>query len=208
MKKQTLLILFTIVTIGLIGCSKGKKGDIDDLELAPGLTMKVDGVAWVPTMTTLFTEDFSSVEDGGQYRVLISGVRTIEYNKENVDDDVESLTMYVTIPVSKFKNPKGSYPIMIDVAKSNHSWASFSGLKASELFVSYDPGDKNKSVGTLEIKGFEIGEQKILGQNTGKEGYVKLSGSFSFKLTTLSGSHSVNISAGEFDLKNGYGFGL
>src|SRR3546814_1702622 len=60
-----------------------------------------------------------------------------------------------------------------------------------------------RTIGSLEITGFEIGDQRIPGQTENEEGYTKLSGNFHFEMyPTVGGADSdkLKITEGKFDL--------
>src|SRR5690606_8319156 len=130
------------------------------------------------------------------YYVSILGMSIIS----DKEDDVESQGFYITIPAGKFRNPKGKYQVIPTEVKVDHAWAVFS--KASGVnYLSGNPANPTTSVGTIEITGFEIGQQTVMGFPSGQEGYIKLSGNFHFKLQNINGNEMINITDGKFNLK-------
>lgn len=191
------ICLFTIISLSLFACSKKNNETPDDNFKGSGISMNIDGKAWKSTMTTLFTEEQETAETGKYYYVSILGMSIIS----DKADDVESQGFYITIPAGKFKNPKGKYPVIPVEVKSNHAWAVFSKASGSN-YISGNPANPTTSVGTIEITDFEVGQQTVMGHPSGKEGYIKLSGNFHFKLQNTNGNEMINVTDGKFNLKN------
>lgn len=208
-----LLLFMTVLSIGcLSSCSKDKSvGDeLDDiLKNEGGITMKVNGESWVSSMTTLLTDKQERDEFGEYHLVSLTGSRIINLNSQTKDDMAESITMFIAIPASKFKNPKGTYPVVWESnSKLNQSSAIFASASTVLDADTYVPSEQGQS-GTIEITGFEIGDQKVMGHPTGTEGYTKLSGTFSMDLKPLSDagtSKALKITEGKFNLSVGLGF--
>jgi hypothetical protein len=75
--------------------------------------------------------------------------------------------------------------------------------------VSGNPNNKKQVVGKLEITGFEIGNQNVLGHHSDKEGYTKLSGSFEVDVYPINGAGSkLKITEGKFNLTGAMNFGF
>lgn len=203
------LLLTIVLGISLSSCSKDPK-DSPALGNA-GMTMKVDGAEWKATMTTLFTEEHETNGMGEYHLVYIGGYRIIEKNSATEDDLTETLGLYINIPTSKFRNPKGTYPIVIKETEISHAWGLFSkstNIQEGVMYVSGDPKNRDKSVGTLEITGFEIGNQSVLGQGTDTEGYTKLSGNFQLEMYPALGTGGqLKITEGKFNMSGAIGFG-
>lgn len=192
----------------LSSCSKDKEPD-DSLQQAGGLTMKVNGESWSSSMTTLLSEEKDKEEFGKYHLVSIMASRIIEKNSKTEDDIAESITLYVAIADSKFKNPKGTYPVVWESnSKVNQSSAVFGTASTLLDADTYVPSEQGQS-GTIEITGFEIGDQKVMGHPTGTQGYIKLSGTFNMDLKPLYGkgaSKPLKITEGKFNLSGGLGF--
>lgn len=201
------LMVLAFVTLST-SCSKEGIGD-NGLSGKSGLSMKVDGESWDSWMTTMFTEKHESSEHREYYLVSLVGSRVIENNSATEDDFAESITMMIAIPASEFQNPKGTYPIVweSDVAL-NQAWAVFGTSTDIRDATTYGPSPSGQS-GTIEITGFETGQQTILGQPTGLEGYTKLSGTFRMELLPLEKTgNTLKITEGTFNLKGGMEIGI
>lgn len=201
--KCFILIAFLLTAcFGLTSCKKDNNNPLD--QGGKSFTMKVDGVPWSAQITTLFTEQHDEGQPGGgYYAVMLNGTLTVN------EEHAESLALYVSIPASKFQNPKGKYDIKGN--ENGEAWAVFSTAADIRNATTYSSLDINsgpgKTVGTLEITGFEVGDQSVLGQPTGKVGYKKLSGKFQLDLYPVDGaSAKLNVTEGKFNLSNGLGF--
>lgn len=205
MKKRYHIISIAIIAfVVVVFTSCSKVDDVKDLIGSSGMSMKVDGANWKSSMTTLFTEEHETSDMGEYYLVYISGSRIIEKNSATEDDLAESMGLYINIPASKFRNPKGTYPIIIKETEVSHAWGVFGSstdIRDATTYVSGDPQDRDKAVGMLEITGFEIGSQSVLGQGTNTEGYTKLSGNFQLEVYPMVGTGSkLKITEGKFNL--------
>lgn len=206
-KLHTTPILLTAITFIVFSvfssCSKDKDPD-DPASEYGGITMKVDGGQWNSTTTTLVTKEVESDVSGKYHAVLLSGLRGSD------DGQSETLTVHINIPTNKFKNPKGTYSVAIDEEETNHVWAIFSRITGTKnlIHVSANPDDVERTVGSLEITGFEIGDQRLPGQSTSEEGYTKLSGNFHFEMYSALGEDNtkLKISDGKFNLSAGFDF--
>lgn len=198
----TLLVMASLL---LSSCSKDNGADDGPASGKGGVSMKVDGDPWKSTTNTMMTKEVESGEMEKYHIVVISALRG------NGDDLSESLSLYVNIPASKFRNPKGTYQVAIEEEEKDHTWAVLAknvGTDASTLYVSADPDQTERTMGVLEITGFEIGNQKLPGQASGEEGYTKLSGSFHFELYSVLGTGDrLEVTEGRFDLTSGFDFG-
>lgn len=207
---RRLLFLWTIAIslVALSACSKDSDSD-DNLTKSGGITMKVDGELWSASMTTLISEQQENEEFGSYQLVSIMGTRVIDNNSSEVDDIAESITIYIAIPDSKFKNPKGIYPVVWQSSsKLNESTVIFGTAASLRDAEMYAPSESGQS-GTIEISSFEIGDQKVMGYPTGTQGYTKLSGSFKMDLKpvgTTETNKSLKIAEGTFNLSGGMRF--
>jgi hypothetical protein len=203
----TAVLLFLAVCAGFSSCKKDKDGDPLD-KAGTGLTMKIDNVPWSAQVTTLTTQEHTDGTDG-YYAVLINGTVSFENGADGDDFHAESIALYINIPASKFESPKGRYDIKALDNDHGDAWAIFSTSTDIRDAVTYSSLDKNnpdRTVGVLEITGFEIGEQTILGQSTGQIGYTKLSGNFYLELHPVDGaSAKLNVTEGKFNLSSGLG---
>jgi hypothetical protein len=202
----TILLFFALLVFS--ACSKDK--DNIDLSRNAGMTMKLDGKEWQATMTTLLTEEHETSQLGNFYTVYLNGTKIIEKNSNTEDDLVETLGLYINIPASKFRNPKGTYPIILEESKIEHAWGIFVGRDDhATTYVSGDPNNENQVVGKLEITDFEIGNQSVFGYISEDESYTKLSGKFQLNVYPLKGTGSkLEITEGKFDLSGFMNFGL
>lgn len=197
-----LLLAFTFMIF--TSCSKSDD-DINPIAASNAkLSMKVDGEAWTAVMTTLFTEEHETSELGKYYLVYMNGSRIIEKNSQTEDDLVETIGFYINIPANKFKNPKGTYPIILDETEMGHAWGVFGSstdLRDATTYISGNPDASEQSVGSLEITDFETGATHVLGHATGAEGYTKLTGNFKLDVFPMTGAGSkLKITEGTFNL--------
>lgn len=199
------LCLIALTFLVSFSCSKETKPD-DDNPGVSAIKMNVNGAQWNSMMTTLITEEKEESDFGKYYLVSLMGNRVIEKNSATEDDLAESITFFIAIPASKFKNPKGSYPIVWqNDAVLNESSAVFGTSTDLRDALTYVASPNGKS-GAIEITGFETGPQQIMGHPTGTDGYVKLSGTFHATLEPLKGTGSgtpLKITDGTFNLKAG-----
>lgn len=208
--KYAVLGLSILMTIFLFSaCSKKK--DPEELSPKSGLSMKVNGEAWQATLTTLISDEHQSEQFGGYHLVHIMGGQTTQTASGTNDDTAESLTMFIAIPASKFRNPKGIYPIVwqssADVNEATAIFASSKDLRSATTFTAGTSGES----GSIEITGFEIGAQKVMGHPTGNDGYIKLSGKFHMNLSPLEATGAagtLKITEGSFNLTGGIGITL
>lgn len=199
----SILFLTLAIGFGFLGCSKDDTGK--DANVKSSLTMKVDGKPWGTTINNLFTEEHESSEFGEYYVVLVGGQ---SLDVEDSEEDVSSFNMYIAIPKSRFKNPKGTYTVRKESEIGFGEVSASFVVSTSEhqlYYASYNPELPTETVGTVEITGFETGIQTVVGHSTGTEGYTKLSGTF--KMDLYSGEvPPVKITEGKFNLKSGIGF--
>lgn len=171
--------------------------------------MKVDGVEWKVTMTTLFTKKHIT-DHGKYYYVYLSGSRVLGESSGAEEDLVETMGLYINIPASKFTNPKGIYPIIIKESELGHLWCVFASsteLRDASIYVSGSCDTIAKSTVTLEITDFEIGKQRVFGQGSDSQGYTKLSGNFQLDIFPMDGSGSkLKITEGKFNLSDAFGW--
>lgn len=165
------------------------------------------GCAATGKLNTLFTEAHGDSQLGEYFRVFVGGQRI---GLEGSEDDLSAFSTYITIPKSAFNNPKGSYAIVKESeAKTGQATASYTGGKGSgqTSYASYHPTSPTQSAGAVEITDFEIGEQRVLGQPTGVEGYTKLSGTFQMNLYAVKESLGapLKVTEGKFNLRSGRG---
>lgn len=198
-------ILFIVASLSLCLFSCSKDDDSNGPKIDSGLSMKVDGKPWGTTINTLFTEEHES-SDFGEYYIVTIGGQSIDV--KDSEEDVSSFHMYIAIPKSKFKNPKGTYSVRKESEISFvQATASFVVSTSTHqlYYASYNPDLPEGTVGTVEITGFETGIQTVVGHSTGTEGYTRLSGTFKMDLFSNEVA-PVKITEGKFNLKSGIGF--
>ena len=202
MNRFLFLCTMAITFSALSACSGGSDSDGNSTK-SSGITMEINGEGWSSGTTTLFSEPKENDEFGAYHLVSIMGTQVISNNGETGDGVAESVTIYIAIPGSKFTNPKGTYPVVWqNSSKLNESSALFATATSLRDAEMYAPSESGHS-GTVEITGFEIGEQKVMGYSTGNQGYIKLSGSFKMDLKPVdaTGSRtSLKITKGTFNL--------
>jgi len=203
------IILLLFVSLGFSACSKEEDKGLSSKDA--GLSMNVDGREWRATITTLFTEQHETSQLGEYYYVYLSASRIIEKNSNTEDDLAETIGLYINIPASKFRNPKGTYPIILEESEMGHAWGIFGSstdIRDATTYVSGDPNNKKQVVGRLEITDFEIGNQNIFGHVSDSEGYTNLSGSFELDVYPINGDGSkLKITEGKFNLTGAMNFG-
>lgn len=197
----------------LFSCSKNNNDDSPGGSLGNStLTMKVNGENWNSFLSTLFTEEEGNSEQGDFRYVSVGGSRIIEKSSATEDDLAETITLFIAIPESKFRNPKGTYPIILKDFQVGYAWSIFGSstdLRDTTTYVSGDANNPEEPVGTLEITGFKIGEQTVLGHPSGKEGYTQLSGTFNLDVYPLGGvGERLKITDGKFNISAGLDFGF
>ena len=204
MKKKTHFIPIVILLLATLtfSCKKDDGGGKE--EVNSGFTMKINGEPWGAYLTTLFTDEHEDDTYGKHYSVLINGT----WSSGDEDALTEAMGIYVLIPADKFRNPKGTYTIRQQ--ELGKAWAIFStstDIRDATTYASVDPNNSERNLGTLEITGFEVGVQGVLGQNTGKEGYTRLSGKFQMEMFPLAeNAGKLTMTEGKFDLTSGIGF--
>ena len=202
MNRFLFLCTMAITLGGLSACSGGSDSDGNSTK-SGGITMEVNGDGWSSSTTTLFSEPKENDEFGAYHLVSIMGTQVISDNDEAEDGETESVTIYIAIPDSKFTDPKGAYPVVWqNSSKLNESSALFATATSLRDAEMYAPAESGHS-GTVEITGFEIGEQKVMGYSTGNQGYIKLSGSFKMDLKPVDATGSttsLKITEGTFNL--------
>lgn len=196
-----------IAPLLLLSCGK----DDDELNLGgAGITMTVDGQEW----KSLAAHVNSVTYDGDDTHVV-----NIVGTKASMDDEnfeeAEGFSLVLAIPASKFNNPAGTYEIGAGMGDEDSQHAAIAYFNRHENgkfthYTSFDPEDGSKTMGTITIEKFKIGEQKFLGESLGM-GYTELSGTFSVTLNSyLEGEadvRSIEIKNGRFNLKSGLGLG-
>jgi hypothetical protein len=197
----------------LFSCSKNSDDSPAEENLGNStLTMKVNGEQWDSTMSLLITEEQESSQQGKYRYVSLTGNRIIDKNSATEDDLVETIGLYIAIPESKFKNPKGNYPIILKESQAGYAWGVFGSstdLRDATTYVSGDPNNSEQSVGSVEIINFKIGEQMIFGHPTGQEGYKQLSGTFHLDVYPMNGTgNKLKITDGKFNISEGFDFGF
>ena len=197
--KSSHLLLGLFLLIAVASCSSDDNGS-GSFSGGNSFSMKIDGNHWSSSINTLFTEDMSNA-NGEYYFVTIGGVITDEAD----DPTTESLQIYIAIPASKLNNPKGIYQVNSDADMSiGQASATFTSSN-SENYLLYT--STPHTLGTLEITGFELGEQTVMGHPTGQMGYTQLKGTFNMELASVSDPSVVlTITDGQFNLSSGLGF--
>jgi len=211
MKNNNFLIPTIPQLITSLGFPARSRDKNNDKVLSPkaGMSMKVDGVDWKVTMTTLFTKEHET-DQGKYYYVYLSGSRIIDKSSNPKEDLVETMGLYINIPASKLRNPKVTYPIIVEESELGHLWCVFASstkLRDATIYVSGGPDNLAQSAVTLEITGFEIGNQRVFGRGSDSQGYTKLSGNFQLDIFPMDGSGSkLKITEGKFNLSDAFGW--
>ncbi len=203
MYKNAGILLGIFLVFFIASCSSDDNGNSSG---GTSLSMKINGNNWTPTVTTLFTEDEYNSEEGDYYLVYIGGNKLMDMENPDADSSTESIAIYIAISASKFQNPKGTYPILkeSDVTLNQASAVFMSDASGQQkIYTTTDPGQS----GMVEITGFEVGEQTIMGEPTGVQGYKKLSGNFQVVVNSIAdNTDKITITDGKFNLSSGLGF--
>lgn len=192
--------MITLLTSGIQAC---KKKEVENIVGQSSMSMKINGEAWKAMVTTLHTDPMGEDEENPEtYYVLVNGI-----DATSTDQEVsEAMGIYITIPASKFRNPKGTYPIIFKEMTPNNAWALFSSTNPKRPGHNYYPANATGTSGTVEITDFSIGQQSVFGQPIGKEGYTRLKGKFTIDLQAITGTDDrITITEGQFDLHTGIG---
>lgn len=197
--KSSHLLLGLFLLIAVASCSSDDNGS-DSFSGGQGFSMKIDGAQWNSSIYTLFTEDLNN--SNGEYHWVTLGGTLVG---DTEDAPTESMQIYLAIPASKFNNPTGVYPLMqesdMGLGQANASYTK-SDMNSYEFYTATP-----NTVGSIEITGFEIGEQTVMGQPTGQMGYTQLKGTFNMELASVSDPSVVlTITDGQFNLSSGLGF--
>lgn len=165
----------------LLSCSKDK--ETPDLDGGGGkLTFNVNGTLQTYTFTTLSTFYEEAVEDGEEYFSVIAGGSKVSLQADEYTD-TESIIFNITLPVAKFRNPRGTYGIGdYDFHPVQIILYQFNSEQELSAYASYLSDTDGKKMGEVSITDFEIGQQKFLMQDIGGEGYLELAGKFSVDL--------------------------
>jgi len=172
-----------------IGCSKDDPSPEDnDLGGRGGVTMTVDGQKLNFKFTTLMTGYQDAIEEGEEDFEVMMMASNVDFEDEGEVKNSENLYIGLTLPLEKFRNPKGTYnigfednqPVQVLLYKNITNADNSLVVYASDGFG----GDKDKSYGKLTITGYKIGKQDFglggflpEGEEPG-EGYTELTGSF------------------------------
>lgn len=195
-------VLFVLFALAFASCSKDDGQDSPESGKG-GVSMVLEGETWNSTTNTLLTKAVESENSENYHLVAINALRGMDSGTS------ETLSLYINIPAHRFENPIGSYPVAFDEEELDHSWALLKVMSeaAVTLYVSADPDLSDRTLGSLEIKGFEIGDQQLPGQNSGEYGYTRLVGSFQFELHPVDGTGGpFELTEGQFDLRSGFDF--
>lgn len=177
---RTLVVLLTLALF--IGCKKDENPEVD-LESGGGVSMEIDGKPFSFKFTSMMTDYEDAVNDGDEYFDVIATAAHIDITGNNEVGKSESLLFGITLPVSKFKDPRGSY----EVGDSDESYpvqivfwknVGIGDNSQIEVYGSFDGNDRRNSEGIFTIESFKIGKQKTLFAETGGEGYLELKGKF------------------------------
>ncbi|MFS8617230.1 MAG: hypothetical protein FWJ85_10420 [Solitalea sp.] len=203
------LLRYCLILSALLFVSCGK--DEDKFEIGKsGLTMAVDGQEWKSVIAYVSS---GTHEDDDFHLVNIIGTKADIEDEDS--EDAEAFSIMILIPNSKFNNPAGTYRIggTFGEEEGDHdAVAYFSRQENGEItqYISFDPEEPSRVMGTVTIDQFKVGEQKFLGESLGM-GYTELSGSFKVTLNTYvsgeDGYKTVELTNGKFSLNHGLNLG-
>lgn len=202
--KSSKLFLAFFLFIFIAACSDDDDNDSSNpFSSGNTFSMKIDGSHWVSNFSTLDTELIDDIPGEEYYYVYIGGTIV-----EEVDAlPIETMAIYLGIPESRFNNPMGSYSLTDNInTELNHASAIYVSSR-NDIYKTYIVTEQ--STGSVEVTGFEIGEQTFMGQSTGEIGYTKLSGKFNLELIAPDDpSDKIIITDGQFNFTSNLDFGF
>lgn len=176
---RVFVVLLTLAIF--MGCKK-EEGPEVDLGSGGEVSMEIDGKPFSFKFTAMTTNYEDAVDDGDEYFNVVATAGHIDITGNEEVGKSESLMFIITLPVSKFKDPRGTY----EVGDSEESypvqivfWKNIGVGDNSkiEAYGSFEGSDRRNSAGTFTIESFKIGKQKVLFEEMG-EGYLELKGKF------------------------------
>lgn len=201
--KSSKLFLAFFLFIFIAACSDDDNDASNPFSSGNTFSMKIDGSHWVSNFSSLNTEKIEDFPGEDYYYVYIGGTIVQE-----VDElPTETIAIYLGIPESRFNNPMGSYSLTDNIdTELNHATAAYV-YSNNDIYKAYVVTEQ--STGSVEITGFEIGDQTIMGQPTGEIGYTKLSGKFNLELIAPDDpSDKIIITDGQFNFTSNFDFGF
>lgn len=184
--KHSVVLLF-VITLS-IGCKKDNADPDLGLKDRGNVSMTVDGKKMNFKFTSMMTTYDEAIEEGEkEFEVIMTGAN-IDFSASGDVSSSESIIISLTLPVSKFRDPKGTYdigfgdnhPVQIVFFKNMEQGAD--GLIA---YASDEFNDHKKARGKFTVTGFKIGKQNYGiyggGEDFG-EGYTELKGNFQVTL--------------------------
>ena len=175
-----LLLLILVVSVA---CSSDDNtlGDEDHLIDGSGyFSMKLDGEVWsadVAYISTIGGPEWWDEDDEHLYLVTINATKYLDDSEDSENAEIFAITLVIS--EEKFTNPKDNYlaPPPDNNDEAGYSWAHYASTTDNISFMSLDPSDESRLVGSTTITDFKIGNQSFLG-----EGYVSLSGNFEYEV--------------------------
>ena len=208
-------VLGAISLLGLVVIASCKKDNSNGMDFGSKSTvsMSVNDKAWKAKMAFLVAVPPEESDDDF-YFVGISGAEVDVVSGDSFED-TEGLNIYIAIPKSKFRNPKGTYNFVSEESMNidYQAYAMFIQSSGQENIDMYVTVGSEGSQGTLKIDGFKIGKSKSIYGYTGEyETYTQLSGTFSMTLTqviTQEGQtpKTLKITNGKFNVYDGLNLG-
>ena len=204
------VLLISVMLIGISACSKDKADEGDEWLGDSYVSMKINGELWKSDMGMVATLSDTGDDDiDNYYIVTLIGIKG-EGNGEDqslFDEEVETISIGLLIPESKFNNPEGSYAagggeFENPVLESAIVFSRVNGETVDnvETYYSVDHNSEEKAMGRVQISSSKIGNQAFLGE----EGYTNISGTFEAELYQYSGEgetpKKLTITEGKFNL--------
>lgn len=208
-------VLGVIALFGVVVIASCKKDNSNGLDFGSKstMTMSVNDKAWKAKMAFLVAIPPEESDDDF-YFVGISGAEVDVVSGDSYED-TEGLNIYIAIPKSKFRNPKGSYNFVSEenMDIDHQAYAMFIHTYSEDGVDMYGTIGSEGSQGTLKIDGFKIGKSKPIYGYTGEyETYTQLSGTFSMTLTQATAEEgqtpkTLKITNGKFNVSGGLNLG-
>src|SRR5690606_14050574 len=194
-----LLACFVLLAATVVSCKKDEITNPLDLD-AGKLSMKIDGTlreaesAYVLTLPD---------EHTGRHVVTVTSFFTPDGATDN-EEVLDAFHLYLNLSAEEFKNPKGTYDVMLDGENSGFYalyQLSIGGQEATKVYGVLDP---EKAIGKLPITDFKIGDGRGHSGLPNITGYAMLEGTFQVHLqeVALEDPDAVTITEGKFKVHN------
>lgn len=188
MLKRIIIFCLILPLLLMVGaCSKDNDGP--EIEGNVGnLTMMVDGKPVSFKLAWVGVDYEQALEDGEDTFLMVAQASSVDISGKDPEKvNSESIIFSIEIPISKFRNPQGTYalgashPGMMIYYKAN-SGLSQPSMSNLSMYSSVDIDDRSKKMGEFIIKSAKIGNQGLTGMG---EGYTEIVATFNSDLVLL-----------------------